>query len=81
MRSVCCAAALAVVGLASAASAGENLVHVMPATTSSTSAPVVNVSQSTMVYRTGTVSQGGFFNRVMDLERRKNAWLRRTFLR
>lgn len=35
-------------------------------------------SQRSTVRRSS--NRGGFFNRMMELERRKNAWLRRTFL-
>ena len=80
MRLIVCVATLAVMGLSTAASAGENAVHVLPASTASASVPVVNVSQSNSIYQPVRRSQGGFFSRVMELERRKNAWLRRTFL-
>ena len=79
MRLIVCVATLAVIGLSTAASAGENAVHVLPASTASASVPVVNVSQSS-IFQPVRRSQGGFFSRVMELERRKNAWLRRTFL-
>lgn len=79
MRLIVCVATLAVIGLSTAASAGENAVHMLPASTSSASVPVVNVSQSS-IFQPVRRSQGGFFSRVMELERRKNAWLRRTFL-
>jgi len=80
MRLIVCVATLAVIGLSTAASAGENAVHVLPASTASASVPVVNVSQSNSIFQPVRRSQGGFFGRVMELERRKNAWLRRTFL-
>lgn len=80
MRLIVCVATLAVIGLSTAASAGENAVHVLPASTASASVPVVNVSQSNSIFQPVRRSQGGFFSRVMELERRKNAWLRRTFL-
>jgi len=80
MRLIVCVATLAVMGLSTVASAGENAVHVLPASTARTSAPVVNVSQSSTIFQPVRRSQGGFFSRVMELERRKNAWLRRTFL-
>ena len=80
MRLIVCVATLVVIGLSTAASAGENAVHVLPASTASASVPVVNVSQSNSIFQPVRRSQGGFFNRVMELERRKNAWLRRTFL-
>ena len=80
MRLIVCVATLAVIGLSTAASAGENAVHVLPASTASASVPVVNVSQSSSIFQPVRRSQGGFFGRVMELERRKNAWLRRTFL-
>ncbi len=80
MRLIVCVATLAVIGLSTATSAGENAVHVLPASTASASVPVVNVSQSNSIFQPVRRSQGGFFSRVMELERRKNAWLRRTFL-
>ena len=80
MRLIVCVATLAVIGLSTAASAGENAVHVLPASTASASVTVVNVSQSNSIFQPVRRSQGGFFSRVMELERRKNAWLRRTFL-
>jgi hypothetical protein len=80
MRLIVCVATLAVIGFSTAASAGENAVHVLPASTASASVPVVNVSQSNSIFQPVRRSQGGFFSRVMELERRKNAWLRRTFL-
>lgn len=32
------------------------------------------------IFASNRVSNGGFFQNVMELERRKNAWLRATFL-
>lgn len=80
MRLIVCVATLAVIGLSTAASAGENAVHVLPASTTRASVPVVGVSQSNSIIQPVRRNQGGFFSRVMELERRKNAWLRRTFL-
>ena len=45
--------------------------------------PVVYSQQATTTYRRPVVrrsSRQGVFGRMMELERRKNAWLRRTFL-
>lgn len=81
MRLVVCVATLAVMTLSTVASAGESAVHVLPASASHASAPVTQVSQSSGIYQPVRRSQPSFFGRVMELERRKNAWLRRTFLR
>lgn len=81
MRLIVCFATMAMIGLTSVASAGENAVHVLPASSSSASVPVVKVSQTRSSYQPARRSQGGFFSRLMEIERRKNAWLRRTFLR
>lgn len=45
--------------------------------------PMVYSQQATTTYRRPVVrrsSRQGIFGRMMELERRKNAWLRRTFL-
>ena len=81
MRMVVCVATLAVMALSSVASAGESAVHVLPASASRASAPVTQVSQSSGFYQPVRRTQTSFFGRVMEVERRKNAWLRRTFLR
>lgn len=81
MRLVVCVATLAVLGVSSAAPAGENAVHALPASAAATSAPVVQVSQSNSIFQPVRRNQTSFFGRVMEIERRKNAWLRRTFLR
>jgi len=80
MRLVVCVATMAVIGLSSVVSAGESAVHLLPASTSRASVPVTPVSQSTGFFQPVRRSQPSFFGRVMQLERRKNAWLRRTFL-
>jgi len=80
MRFVVCVATLAVIGLSSVASAGESAVHLLPASTSRASVPVTQVSQSSSFYQPVRRNQSTVFGRVMELERRKNAWLRRTFL-
>ena len=81
MRLVICFAMLAVLGLSSVATAGENAVHLLPASTSKSEVPIVQVSRSNSFFQPVRRSQSTFFGRIMDLERRKNAWLRRTFLR
>lgn len=81
MRLVVCVATMAVIGFSSAAPAGENAVAVRPASAAVASAPVVQVSQSNSIFQPVRRNQTGFFGRVMEIERRKNAWLRRTFLR
>ncbi len=80
MRLILSVAAMAVIGISSVASAGENAVHVLPASTSNSSVPVVQVSQMRAVFQPVRRTRGGFFSRVMEVERRKNAWLRSTFL-
>lgn len=80
MRLAVCVATLAVMAVSTVAAAGENAVHVLPASTSITSAPIVKVSQSRSIFQPVRRTQKSFFGRIMDLERRKNAWLRRTFL-
>ena len=80
MRLAVCVATLTVMFLSDVASAGENAVHILPASTSTTSAPIVKVSQSRSIFQPVRRTQKSFFGRIMDLERRKNAWLRRTFL-
>lgn len=80
MRLAVCVTTLTLMFLSDVASAGENAVHVLPASTSTTSAPIVKVSQSRSIFQPVRRTQKSFFGRIMDLERRKNAWLRRTFL-
>ena len=80
MRLAVCVATLTVMFLSDVASAGENAVHLLPASTSTSSAPIVKVSQSRSIFQPVRRTQKSFFGRIMDLERRKNAWLRRTFL-
>jgi len=72
-------ATLALVGSVSLASAGENAAPVQPASKSGAAVPVTQVAQGRVIQQRRT--QGSFLDRVMELERRKNAWLRRTFLR
>ncbi|MFN9718255.1 MAG: hypothetical protein ACK58L_06135 [Planctomycetota bacterium] len=79
MRLAVCVATLAVMAISDLSVAGENAVHILPASASSTSAPIVQVSQSRSIFQPVRRTQKGFFGRVMDLERRKNAWIRRTF--
>lgn len=81
MRLILSIAALAVLGLSSAAAAGEKNVPVVPASGSGSTVPVVQVAQSRSTYQASRSSQPGFLDRIMEVERRKNAWLRRTFLR
>ncbi len=81
MRLVVCVATIAVMGLSSVAGAGESAVHVLPASSARSSVPVVQVSQSGSIFQPVRRNQTSFFGRVMELERRKNAWLKRTFLR
>lgn len=81
MRLILSLAALAVIGLSSVAAADENKVPVIPASGSGSAVPVVQVAQSRSTYQAANNSNSGFFGRLMEVERRKNAWLRRTFLR
>lgn len=80
MRSILSMSILAVLALSSAAAAGDNTVHILPASTSAKSAPVQQVSRRVQVFQPARRSGQTMFGRVMELERRKNAWLRRTFL-
>lgn len=80
MRSVLSMSILAVLALSSVAAAGDNTVHVLPASTSAKSAPVQQVSRRVQVFQPARRSGQTMFGRIMELERRKNAWLRRTFL-
>jgi hypothetical protein len=70
---------IAALTIGSAAFAGEAAVHVLPAASSAKPVPVQAVSSQT-VYSAAPRPKQTFFGKVMDLERRKNAWLRRTFL-
>ena len=71
---------LAVIALSSVSAAGDNAVSVQPASTSGVSVPVVQVSQSRSgVFQSTRRQSSGFFGRIMELERRKQAWLRRSF--
>ncbi len=79
MRLAVCVATLAVMAISDVAAAGDHAVHILPASASSTSAPVVQVSQSRSIFQPVRRTQKSFFGRIMDLERRKNAWIRRTF--
>jgi hypothetical protein len=80
MRSILSMSILAVLALSSVAVAGDNTVHVLPASTSAKSAPVQQVSRRVQVFQPARRSGQTVFGRIMELERRKNAWLRRTFL-
>ena len=72
---------MAVIASASVSVAGDQAVSVKPASTSSVSIPVVPVSESRGGIVQATRRQGsGVFGRIMEVERRKNAWLRRTFM-
>ena len=70
-------AAAAMISLTSSADAQEPVA----AAPMAAPAPII---QSGPVYRSSTrsvrSSRRGVFSNLMDLERRKNAWLRRTFL-
>jgi hypothetical protein len=70
---------IAALACGSAAIADESAVHVLPAASSAKSVPVQAVSSRT-VYSAAPRPKQTFFGKVMELERRKNAWLRRTFL-
>ena len=80
MRSILSMSILAVLALSSMAAAGDNTVHILPASTSAKSAPVQQVSRRVQIFQPARRSGQTVFGRVMELERRKNAWLRRTFL-
>jgi len=67
---------LAALTVASVSAAGDTAVHILPATAVVRSVPV----QPVAARRVTRNSKQTFFGKVMDLERRKNAWLRRTFL-
>ena len=71
---------LAVIALSTVSAAGDNAVPVQPASTSGVSVPVVHVSQSRGgIFQSTRRQSSGFFGRIMEVERRKNAWLRRSF--
>jgi hypothetical protein len=70
MRRTIVLSTLAILALSSAAVAGDNSIPVQTASMTG-QAPVIQVAQ--------TRARGGLFSRIMELERRKNAWLRRTF--
>jgi len=76
MRSLTGFALLAALTVSSVATAGDTAVHVLPATSVVKSVPVQPVANR----RVTRSSKQTFFGKVMELERRKNAWLRRTFL-
>ena len=76
MRSLTGLALLVALSLSSAAVGNETPVHVLPATAAVKSVPV----QPVAARRVTRSSKQTFFGKVMELERRKNAWLRRTFL-
>ena len=76
MRSLTGLALLVALSLSSAAVGNETPVHVLPATVAVKSVPV----QPVAARRVTRSSKQTFFGKVMELERRKNAWLRRTFL-
>jgi hypothetical protein len=81
MRRILTLSVMAVLALSSVSAAGDNSVPVQTASTSVKEVPVVQVSQSRGVFRPVRRSGGsGVLNRIMELERRKNAWLRRTFM-
>jgi len=79
MRYFSALALTAALAISSAAVADEAAVHVLPASSSAKSVPVQAVSSGT-VYSAAPRPKQTFFGKVMELERRKNAWLRRTFL-
>jgi Tfp pilus assembly protein FimV len=76
MRSLTGLALLVALSLSPAAVGNETPVHVLPATAAVKSVPV----QPVAARRVTRSSKQTFFGKVMELERRKNAWLRRTFL-
>ena len=79
MRRILTYSVLAVLALSSVAVAGDN-VPVQTASTSNSVVPVVKVSQTRGVYQPVRRTQSSSaFGRLMELERRKNAWLRRSF--
>ena len=76
MRSITGLALLIALTASAAAIAGDTPVHVLPATSAVRSVPV----QPVAARRVTRSTKQTFFGKVMELERRKNAWLRRTFL-
>jgi len=76
MRYITGLALLFALSTTAASVAGDTPVHVLPATTAVKSVTVQPVSAR----RVTRSSKQTFFGKVMELERRKNAWLRRTFL-
>jgi len=80
MRLLLGVATVAALGLSNSAVAADKDISVVPASTSNSTVPVVQVAQSRPMLQPVQAGQGGFFGRLMEVERRKNAWLRRTFL-
>ena len=78
MRSLSALALAVALSLGASASAGASAVHVLPA--SASGAVQVQPVSSRSVYSTAPRPKQTFFGRLMELERRKNAWLKRTFL-
>lgn len=80
MRLIPGVATVAALCLSHSVMAADKDVPVVTATSASPSVPVVQVAQSRPILQPVQTGQGGFFSRLMEVERRKNAWLRRTFL-
>jgi hypothetical protein len=80
MRLILSVATVAAIGLSSSADAADKDVAAVPAPAANSPAPVPQVATTRPVYRPVRTTSDGLFGRVMELERRKNAWLRSTFL-
>lgn len=78
MRSLSALALAIALTTGATAFGGESAVHVLPASAAK-SVQVQQVS-SRSVYSVAPRPKQTFFGRLMELERRKNAWLKRTFL-
>lgn len=81
MRRIAVIAAGVILTTATAVQADVNTVSTQtttpaPVATAPQAAPVV---RQTTTYRPAPRKEQSFFGRVMELERRKNAWIRRTF--
>ncbi|HQX52336.1 MAG TPA: hypothetical protein PLR25_20615 [Planctomycetaceae bacterium] len=82
MRLIVALSTVAMIGLSSTAMGFETSPSLIPAGDVTQSLQSLEVRQSAKVNHTEVVARsGGFFGRLMDVERRKNAWFRRTFTR
>ncbi len=82
MRLIVALSTVAMIGLSSSAMGFETAPLQISSGDATQSLQSLEVRPSAKLNHTEVVARsGGFFGRLMDVERRKNAWFRRTFTR